>query len=117
MVPTAKGHLDQEQAKLQSTKTTEEEDFFPQHEPSKTYKYVSAIIPKKPKETRYQDLTGRLPHVSSRENEYIFIMYNYDSDSIQAEPIKNRQAKLIVDAWETLHANLTKHGHQKNSYT
>ena len=115
LIPTAKGHLDQEQKKLQSTKE-EQDDFFPLHEGTKTYEYASAVFPLKPKETSYADLTGRFPHVSSRSNEYIFVMYDYDSNLIQGEPIKNRQAKTIVDAWEKLHNNLIQHGHTTKNY-
>ena len=83
MVPTAKGHLDQEHANLQSTKLNVEDDISPNHEPNKTYEYVSAIIPStKPKEVIYQDLKGRFPHISSRGNEYIFVTYYFDSNCI-----------------------------------
>ena len=62
LIPTAKGHLDQEQ-KIQSTKE-EQDDFSPFHEGTKTYEYVSALSPLKPKDTSYADLTGRFPHLS-----------------------------------------------------
>ena len=58
IIPTAKGHLDQERQNLQSTKD-DADDYFPQHEPDKTYKYATQIVCAKPKETSYADLTGR----------------------------------------------------------
>ena len=69
------------------------------------------IIKSSPETTTYADLTGRFPHVSSRGNKYIFVMYDFDSNLIQGEAIKNRQAKTLVDAWKKLHTNLTRHGH------
>jgi hypothetical protein len=37
----------------------------------------------------YSDQTGRFPVTSSRGNQYIMIVYDYDSTAILAEPIKN----------------------------
>ena len=69
MVPTAKGHLEQEREYLQSTKSNTEDDFFLSHKPKKTYEYVSIFIPStEPKEVISQDLTGRFPYMSSRRN-------------------------------------------------
>ena len=70
----------------------------------------------KPKETTYSDQTGRFPYRSSRGNEYIMVMYDYDSNAILATPLKNRQAKTIADAWELLHNRLTSHGHPTKNF-
>ena len=35
--------------------------------------------------------TGEFPVVSSQGNRYIFILYNYDRNSILAEPMKSRK--------------------------
>ena len=67
IIPTAKGHLDQERQNSQSTKDNAD-DYFPQHAPDTTYKYATMIVRTKPKETSYTDLTGRFPHISSRGN-------------------------------------------------
>ena len=91
---------------LQSTKlakdiSTEDKDneFFPTDGiGDKTYDYVSWIEQYKPKLTTYTDLTGRFPYKSTRGNEYIFVMYDYDSNAITATPLKNRRAKTISDA-------------------
>ena len=74
------------------------------------------IVKASPKETGYADLTSRFPHISSRSNKYIFVMYNFDLNLIQGEPIKNRQAKNLTDTWEKLHSNLTKHGHPTKNF-
>eukprot|EP00957_Ditylum_brightwellii_P141689 10794734-Ditylum_brightwellii.AAC.1 len=58
------------------------------------------------------DLACRFPHKPTQGNEYLYVIYDYDSIAILAFPIKNRQAKALVTAWETLHERITKHGQQ-----
>ena len=98
-VSTAKGHLDQEQSNLQSTK--EFQDAFPP-QTMKQNEILASIIPFKTKNVSYMDLTGRFPYMSSRGNEYIMTFYHYDANAILAEPIKNRSATEIVRAWTKL---------------
>ena len=123
LLPTAKGHLDQERKNLQSTKVnqTDEQSDDLDYNPTdgvgiKTYEYASSIINITPKGTTYTDLTGRFPHRSSRGNEYFYVMYDYDSNAILAAPIKNRQSLTIVNAWNTLHTTLTKFGHETKHF-
>ena len=118
LVPTAKGHLDQERSNLQSTKENnpEEEDFKPTDGKEKTWENAAILYAFKPKEKTYSDQTGRFPHRSSRGNEYIMVMYDYDSNAILVTALKNRQAKTIVEAWESLHARLTQHGHTTKNF-
>ena len=115
LAPTAKGHLDQERANLQSTKnnnTEELEDFEPSDGIAmKTWHNAAILYPFKPKEKTYSDQTGRFPYRSSRGNEYTMVMYDFDANAILVEPLKNRQAKSIANAWESLHSRLTTHGH------
>ena len=118
-LPTAKGHLDQERANLQSTKKskTDIEDFTPSEGTgNKTYKNSAQIVHIKPKETTYSNQTGCFPYHSSRGNKYVMVMYDYDSNAILAAPLKNRQAKSITDACKTLHAPITKHGHVTRNF-
>ena len=120
---TAKGHLDQERKNLQSTKVSptdeqlDELDYNPTDGVGiKTYEYASSIIKITPKGTTYTDLTGRFPHKSSRGNEYFYVMYDYDANTILAVPIKNRQAMTIVNAWSSLHTTLTNFGHKTKHF-
>ena len=48
----------------------------------------------------YSDQTGKFIIQSSQGNNYIFILYYYDSNSILSIPIKNRQAKYIAGTWK-----------------
>ena len=60
---------------------------------------VMYVITKPHREGKAQtDLTGRFPVKSTRGSEYIFIMYDYDSNAILATTLKNRSAKTITDA-------------------
>jgi len=46
------------------------------------------------------DQTGRFVVPSTSRNNYIFVLYDYDSNSIHAEPIPNRKQESIKDAYE-----------------
>jgi hypothetical protein len=47
----------------------------------------------------YTDLTGRFPKTSSRGYMYILVLYDYDGNIIQAEPIKNRSDAEVIRAY------------------
>ena len=47
------------------------------------------IIPFSAKEMSYEDLTGAFPYTSSRGYKYLYVLYNYDSNLILVEPLKN----------------------------
>ena len=46
------------------------------------------------------DLTGRFPYQSSRGNNYVFVSYHYDVNAILLQPLCNREAESIKNAWE-----------------
>jgi hypothetical protein len=56
------------------------------------------------------DQTGRFPATSSKGNQYIMIVYDYDSAAILAEPLKNRTGQELVRAYSKLHQHLTDRG-------
>jgi hypothetical protein len=45
----------------------------------------------------YSDQTGKFPARSSRGNQYVFVLYDYDSNVILTQSIPNRQAKEITN--------------------
>ena len=126
----AKGHLNQERANLQSTKTitpiplspeeeTEEHnDYFPtdEHLERPTNEAMAMILPFESKHTGYLDLTGRFPYRSSNGNEYILVVYDYDSNAILTEPIKNRQAASIRDGFNKIVNRLKERGAKPKLY-
>ena len=56
------------------------------------------------------DQTGRLPVTSQQGNQYIMVLYNYDSNVILAEAIKGRTDKKLIDGYEILYARIRKGG-------
>ena len=48
------------------------------------------------KEAMHTDQTGQFPHVSSRGNRYTMVIIEIDSNSIWAEPMKNRTEGEIM---------------------
>jgi hypothetical protein len=50
----------------------------------------------------YTDKTGRFPVVSSKGNKYIMILYDYDSNAILAQPIKDRTAPELLRAFQIM---------------
>lgn len=62
-------------------------------------------------ERTYSDQTGAFPIESSRGNKYIFIMYSYDANAILVEPIKNRHARTITEAWIKCYKQLNMSGY------
>ncbi|GFH54654.1 hypothetical protein CTEN210_11130 [Chaetoceros tenuissimus] len=111
-VPTAKGHLKQERQGLRSTKPvkikleSDTECYFPAPIKEKTYERYACLSTIDKSQTAYGDLTGRYPIQSSRGNEYVLIVYDYDSNAILQAPLKNHQAATIKEAWINLHDRL-----------
>ena len=48
----------------------------------------------------FTDATWPFPVVSSLGNRYVFILYNYDSNYIMAEPVKDREKATTVAAYK-----------------
>ena len=121
---TVKGHLKQKQKNKQSTKKKKKSaapsttpSNGPNEDPSepemntdtnplpdspsnaRTHLCYAAIIDvRSPEGQIYSDQTGRLPVASIHGNNYIFVLYDYDSNHIFAEPIKSRHASLLAYA-------------------
>jgi uncharacterized protein YgfB (UPF0149 family) len=58
----------------------------------------------------YTDLTGAFPHTKQAGNKYILILYEYDSNSILAEPMRNRSDAEALHVYEKLYNELTDRG-------
>ena len=56
------------------------------------------------------DLPGRYPVTSARGHKYIFVMFDYDSNYIQAIPIKSRQSRDLIAAFQACYTILTDNG-------
>ena len=82
---------------------SEDEDFAPAISNTKKFDVCGTIIPFVETRTSYHNLTGASPHKSSRVNQYIFVLYDYDENEILTQPIKNRQAATIHNNWLSPH--------------
>ena len=125
-VATAKGHLNQERAGLQSTKKStpststiefemeQDKDYYPpSNNPNlKTNDVIYSLVNTSDK--AFLDLTGRFPFCSSRGNQYLLIGYHYDSNAILGAPLKNRQAATITAAWKEINKKLQRAGEANN---
>jgi hypothetical protein len=58
----------------------------------------------------YTDQTGRFPVVSSKGNKYIMILYDYDSNAILAQPIKDRTAPELSKSFQVMEQELVARG-------
>jgi hypothetical protein len=120
-ITSAKGHLNQERKNLQFTKPLQkidDDNLFPLPDSpnEKTYSACATIKPFVAKHKAYHDLTGRFPHRSSHGNEYILIIYDYDSNSILHCALRNKTAGEIKRGWIELHDQLAKFGNQPQMY-
>jgi hypothetical protein len=122
-IATAQGHLDKARKNRQSTKlgaapTSREpassditDDLFPPQSPIKTHAVFSDIgLADKHNNVVYTDLTGAFPVTSLAGNKYMLILYDYDSNSILVEPMKNRSDDEALRAYAVLYTELTQHG-------
>jgi hypothetical protein len=107
-VASIKGHLDQQHKNVRSTKPK------PSSEPSfeRLYQRTNAVFAHifEPTGQIYTDLPGRFPIKSNRGNQYIFVLYDYDSNAILAEPMKHCTDREMVRALKHLHAYLCDRG-------
>jgi hypothetical protein len=110
---TVQGHLNQSRQNLRSTKPNPKliADPAPISDPT---------IPASPHERThhvfaavhdvtgqiYTDLTGRFPVQSSRGYKYILVLYDYDSNAILTEPMRNRSDTEHLRAYNKLHQYL-----------
>eukprot|EP00957_Ditylum_brightwellii_P178887 13626077-Ditylum_brightwellii.AAC.1 len=58
----------------------------------------------------FMDQTGQFPILSPRGYQYIYVLYDYDSNAILAEPIRNRTEEELIHAFDVLHTHLLNHG-------
>ena len=90
------GHLAQERQNLQSTKHLSPillQDMAPVPDSPNVHSHnvMSMLVPFSAKELSYGDITGIFPYKSSRGNQYIYVSYDYDSNSILVEAMSHEK--------------------------
>eukprot|EP00804_Cyclotella_cryptica_P026336 CCRYP_007671-RA/>CCRYP_007671-RA protein AED:0.18 eAED:0.21 QI:0/0/0/1/0/0.33/3/0/1086 len=91
---TQQGHMRNQRQGTRSTKQA-----LPQAEPCTPLPQLHDIFIRTydTHNTLYTDQTGKFPHLSSQGNRYQMILYHVDSNSIWAEPTKNKtKGELIL---------------------
>ena len=58
----------------------------------------------------FTDQTGRFPVTSSKGNQYIMVLYDYDSSAILAELMKNRSKSELFRVYTWMHTYLCHRG-------
>ena len=123
-IATIKGHLDQSRQNQRSTAKpppglpllpvdedddSEEallEDAFPTPNSGsneRTNLCYTACLPTLPTGQIFTDQTGRFIVPASTGNTQLFILYDYDSNSIHAEPMPNKTSGSILAAYKRVH--------------
>jgi hypothetical protein len=107
-----------EQRNLQSTKLyaplplSTSLDVDPSQEPQNkaTHNLFALLLPTSDLCKSYSGQNGRFPIQSWRGYQYVFNLYEYDSNAILSKPLKTRQAMDITTAWTKLHNKLLDNG-------
>ena len=121
---THKSHLDQARKNVRSTKNKATKQPTNTHDPSepnpiqepnneKTHALYATI------ETTgkiYTDQTGRFPVTSSRGNQYVMVLYDYDTNAILTEPLRNRTGGEILRGYKKLHQYLVQRGYNPRTH-
>jgi hypothetical protein len=126
-VAMVKGHLDQTRKNQQSTKRTTpptptplttESDIalnndipFPLSDPNNArshHCFASVVTPATGQ--IHSDQTGKFIVASSTGNNYVLVVYDYDSNSILVEPMRNRTGPSILKAYTIIHTQLVAAG-------
>jgi hypothetical protein len=114
-ITTTLGHQDQTRKNARSTQPKPPTESNPEpgldlESPNqRTHQVFSAIVDSGTGKI-YTDQTGRFPVTSSCGHKYLFVLYDYDSNAILAEPIKSRKQNELLRAYQTLTRHLRKQG-------
>ena len=111
-VAFSKGHLDQQYKKFRSTQSTTlnnykhdnplYEDVIPTPITKRTdlvFLTMKSSQDYSPTRNISTDQTGRFPILPNKGNQYIMLMYDYDSNGILVHPMKNRTVTEITNAF------------------
>ena len=117
--PTVKGHLDQQRKNLRSTKPKpnhhrvlgdeETPDMIQPTDNSPRSNFVFTDFQQFNGQV-YTNQTGNVLVLSEKGNQYLMVLYAYDGNSIEAEPIKSRSSEDLTSAYHTMHDKLTSQG-------
>ena len=118
---TIKDHLDSARKNAKSTKEEQKaavdpllkellDDAFPPQNTSGERTHQVFVALHELKSMLHTDLTGRLPVPSNSGNQYILFAYNYDSNCILLQPVRNRKAPTLLEGYKHIVKRLVKGG-------
>ena len=112
-VATVKGHLNQQRQRHRKPLHV-----TPTPIPTRTHTiYAATLDPTQPTGNSFSDLTGRFPIQSNRGANYIFVLYDYDSNAILVRPLRNRSAHEIHRVFTSVHTYLVIRGLRPHLHT
>jgi hypothetical protein len=107
---TTKGHLNQQRKNARTTKVKDTKVVVTEpdvdHGNKTQFIYAATIDAGQ----IYTDQTGIFPVVSSKGNKYIMVLYDYDSNIILAQPIKDRTAPELLKSFQVMEQELVARG-------
>jgi hypothetical protein len=121
-ISTTLGHMHMIRKGIRSTKPTvddimnEEIDPEPISDPPRHinnrehYVGVTTIAFEELKGIIATDLPGRFPTTSGQGNSYVMVMYDFDSNTINAVAIKNRKKESLIKGYNEMYEDLRKAG-------
>jgi hypothetical protein len=109
---TIKGHMNQQRKNVRCTQqkesTVEQDEGDEICEPQIMHKTNLVYVAVYHIESKtYSDLAGSFPAVSSCGHKYIFIVYDFNSNNILAQPMKNRSDAEAIRAYTIIYDELT----------
>jgi hypothetical protein len=107
---TAKGHLNQQRQNVRTTKIKDAQLIDSENDQDHGIKTQFVYAATIDAGQIYTDQTGRFPVVSRKGNKYIMILYDYDSNAILAQPIKDRTAPELLKAFQFMEQELVARG-------
>jgi hypothetical protein len=107
---TAKGHLNQQRQNARTTKIKNAQLLDSENDQDHGIKTEFVYAATIDAGQIYTDQTGRFPVVSRKGNKYIMILYDYDSNAILAQPIKDRTAPELLKAFQFMEQELVARG-------
>jgi hypothetical protein len=111
---TAKCHLNQPRKNARTTKIKDTQLLDPENDIDHGIKTQFVYAATIDAGQIYTDQTGRFPEVSSKGNKYIMILYDYDSNAILAQPIKDRTAPELLKYFQVMEQELVTRGLKPN---
>ena len=103
-------HIQDDTTTVSTSPIYDDDDQFPLSEATNERTHYCYAATHAASGTIYTDQTGKFIAPSSTGNNYLFVLYDYDSNCILCEPIKNRTKHSILAAFKVLHSQLIKAG-------